>query len=214
MNLFPGIQPASASGQLARNLEAFETPPEAVDDLVYGRPDLVPEGAAIWEPCAGTQTLAQTLRRHGHEVVSTDIHDWGQGPYYDIRDVLEFRSPLAGTVVTNPPFKRAHEIIEHLLEIGVGRVIALHAWNWWLSSPTSQNANTAAVGQFFVRRPPSQILPLLRRVSLWRFDIPIHERGGTSPMRYAWYVFDAAHAGAPTCPWLPRWDRPTEGAAT
>ena len=58
----------------------------------------------IWEPCCGGGAISTVLRKHGYEVVSSDIADWHPGV-----DFLASRSVREGcrSIITNPPYGEA-----------------------------------------------------------------------------------------------------------
>jgi len=186
--LFDGIQPSPDTTELAKELEAYETPPAALHDLAAARPDLL-DRRQVWEPCAGTGVLAEALRARGHEVTASDIQDWGYGRIGFYADLFSLRRAPCELVVTNPPFSVAHRVVDHLLAVGARRVITLHSWTWYIAGGDA--------GAWWQSAPVTDVLPLQRRISLWRVDVPLAERKPRDPMRYAWYVFEPCARQAP-----------------
>jgi hypothetical protein len=183
--LFDGLLPDPSLSELVDRLEAHETPPKTLVDIMVARPDLFADAPSVWEPFAGTGTLADTLRAAGHAVYASDVHDWGYRRLDALRDAWSVTAPPAPVVVTNPPFSRAHEAVEHFLSIGVERVLFFQAWNWFIASPDTP------AGAFMDARPPQGVFPLLGRYSTWRMDIPDNERKSSAPIRWCWYVWRA-----------------------
>src|SRR6516164_4381602 len=86
----------------------------------YATPDWVTEAllrhvrfrGRVWEPCCGTGAITTVLQRHGYDVTSTDIADYGFGT-----PGLDFLSCLAvpdgcRALITNPPYgndRRSHK---------------------------------------------------------------------------------------------------------
>lgn len=70
----------------------------------------------IWEPCCGGGHLAKVFSDHGYDVKATDLVDRGYGQggvnFLDSR-IKEWN----GSIITNPPFAIAQEIIEKALDI-------------------------------------------------------------------------------------------------
>jgi hypothetical protein len=101
-----------------RGLDLYETPACAVEALL--RVEKLP--LRIWEPACGRGAIVNVLRAHGHQVVATDIADYGlpiKPPGYWGRDfLLETKAP-EGTelILTNPPFRIAEPFVAHALEL-------------------------------------------------------------------------------------------------
>jgi len=94
----------------------YATDPAAVAPLLAELPEL--RSGLIWEPACGEGHLAKEIHRLGASVYSTDLIDrgFGQGGV----DFLMERHDTNHTyqhIVTNPPFKRAQEFVEHSLEL-------------------------------------------------------------------------------------------------
>ena len=101
-----------------RKADLYETPVVAVAALL--RHEQLPH--RIWEPACGRGAIVKVLRAAGHEVVATDLVDYGipiTAPgYYRVDFLIERHAP-EGTqaIVTNPPFKLAEEFVEHALDL-------------------------------------------------------------------------------------------------
>lgn len=78
----------------------YPTPPEATRALLAAEPF---EGS-VWEPACGTGWIGDELKSAGHDVVATDLVDYGYGTRH--RDFLAERKPLARNIITNPPYGR------------------------------------------------------------------------------------------------------------
>src|SRR5258708_5368091 len=73
----------------------------------------------IWEPAAGRGAIVRALRAAGHEVIATDLVDYGEPDQLVRRDFLLERQAPDGVeaIVTNPPFKLAGEFAAHALDL-------------------------------------------------------------------------------------------------
>jgi tRNA G10 N-methylase Trm11 len=76
----------------------------------------------IWDPCCGTGTITTELRVAGHEVVATDIANYGipitSPGYYDVDFLLEQQAPKhCQGIVCNPPYKLAPQFVRHALTL-------------------------------------------------------------------------------------------------
>lgn len=63
----------------------------------------------IWECAAGEDHIANVLRKHGYDVLSTDIID--RTGHTQVLDFLTTKSTpekeFNGDIITNPPYKHA-----------------------------------------------------------------------------------------------------------
>ena len=57
---------------------------------------------SIWEPACGKGHISEVLNAQGHNVISTDLNDWGYG--VTGIDFLDEAKPRARHIVTNPPY--------------------------------------------------------------------------------------------------------------
>ena len=107
-----GSHPLSERGD-----DLYETPDVAVHALL--RVERLP--LHIWEPACGRGAIVNVLRAAGHQVLATDLVDYGEpdalrrGP-----DRLPdgARGPEGiEAIVTNPPYKLAEQFVAHALEL-------------------------------------------------------------------------------------------------
>ena len=70
----------------------------------------------VWEPACGSGNIVRALRLAGHEVVATDLHDYGCG-----KSGIDFLKgkfvKIDGCIVTNPPYQLAHQFVKKALEL-------------------------------------------------------------------------------------------------
>ena len=163
-----------------RKDDLYETPPEAVRALL--RHVRLPD--PIWEPACGPGAIVKELRAAGHEVVATDLVDYGARRCPDSESGRDFLLELAAppgcaTIVTNPPFKLADDFIRHGLRLVPTVIVLLRL------------AALEGVGR-------SDIIDgHLREVLLGKERLPRMHRGGwTGPKAhggsgapFAWFVF-------------------------
>jgi hypothetical protein len=163
----------------------YETPAVAVDTLL--RVELLP--LRIWEPAAGRGAIVNALRAAGHEVVASDIADYGVPSHFANRDfLLETKLPKGvEAIVTNPPFMIVEKFVEHALDLCPRVVLLLR-----LAFMESERRCGILEGRG------------LARVHVFRKRIPMMHRDGwegrkaNSGMAFAWYVWDRAHRGPTT----------------
>jgi hypothetical protein len=138
----------------------------------------------IWDPCRGTGTIITSARATGLEACGTDISEGCD--FLLIKPVCD---PPVFSIVTNPPYANAQEIVEHALALGALKVAFLfptarvHAANWLEQLPVAH--------QHFLQPRPS--VP------------PIHaKKKGGGRVDFSWVVLDRRHRGPPTWGWLHR----------
>ena len=109
--------------QKTRNkFDFYPTPMSIVDELVHRLN--WPKHSPIWEPCSGDGRMVEALRKAGHTVYGTDIQN-GQ-------DFFDTVQPIAGSIVTNPPFNRIRDFIDHALgTLGVERLAIVCPERLW-----------------------------------------------------------------------------------
>jgi hypothetical protein len=129
----------------------YPTPPEATLALL---PRIASWPDKIWEPMCGTGAMSEVLIAAGKTVISSDPFHQGYG---DVGKLFaEYTSAPCPTMVTNPPFDKAAEIIEHARAIGVTHLALLLKAQFWHAKSRIP---------LFLAHPPAWILPLT-----WRLD--------------------------------------------
>src|SRR6516165_6876116 len=98
-----------------RGNDLYETPPCAT--LALLRAEKLPK--RIWEPACGRGAIVNLLRAHGHDVLATDLIDYGDPTCSYRRDfLLERKLPIGcECILTNPPYKLAAQFVEHALDL-------------------------------------------------------------------------------------------------
>jgi hypothetical protein len=172
----------------SRGLDLYETDPRITRALLkYERLPLY-----IWEPACGRGAIVNVLRAAGHQVVATDIADYGvpvTAPGYLGIDFLKEHMAPAGTeaIVTNPPYRLAAEFVRHALRL-CPRVVMLLRLAFLESVSWSDILDDGG----------------LARVYPFRNRAPMMHRDGrdgqktNSAVAFAWFSWDAAHNGPPT----------------
>src|SRR5262245_52811880 len=165
-----------------RGHDCYSTPPVAVEALL--EVEALPY--CIWEPCAGRGAITDVLRQHGHEVVATDLIDYGIPNQLSGVDFLKTTAAPAGVtaIVTNPPYKLAEAFVAHAIGLVPLAIFLLRL-------------------SFLESRRRTQILEggALARIWVFRNRIPnLHRHDWVGPrasnaVPYAFYVFDRNHNG-------------------
>lgn len=158
-----------------RGVDAYFTCPEAIRSLMA----IEQLPVNILEPACGDGAIAKPLLDAGHNVVTTDIIDYGF-PRTEIANYLTAPPCFeANGVVTNPPFKLGIEFARKAVQ-EFDYVALLLRFNW---------LETPARKAFFAQSGLSRVWLSSRR-------LPAMHRHGyvgkktSSNTAYAWYVWD------------------------
>jgi hypothetical protein len=165
-----------------RGDDLYETPQVAVTALLQA--EQLPH--FLWEPACGRGKIVDVLRAAGHEVLGSDLVDYGNPTHFYGRDFLmEWKPPdKCEAIVTNPPFKLAEQFVAHALSL-CPRVVMLLRLAFYESDRRIgilENGKLARIHCFRKR------LPMMHRDG-WT------GRKASSGMAFAWYCWDAAHSG-------------------
>src|SRR5262245_46805306 len=169
-----------------RGLDLYETPPVAVEALL--RVERLP--SYIWEPACGRGAIVNVLRAHGHQVVASDITDYGVPiTTHWNRDFLHESTAPAGTqcICTNPPYRSAESFVEHALELAplVVMLLRLAFYESDRRRTILENCGLARIHCFRKR------LPMMHR-DQWTGP------RANSGMAFAWFVWDRTYVGPTT----------------
>jgi len=166
----------------------YPTPPAATEALLA-----VEEfDGDIWEPACGNGAISRVLERYGFSVLSTDLIDRGYGRG-GVDFLLDYSTPIADNIVTNPPFKFAQEFVEHALRRS-HRKVAMLCRLAWLEGKGRR--------KLFLGSPLARVWVFSSRVPMLRNGDQML-KGGGGMVAFAWFVWDHNHHGAPTLGWLP-----------
>lgn len=171
--------PPDVVERLSRQYEAFETPREVTLALLWAE-ILTP---AVWDPCCGTGGMARVLAEHGHQVIATDLIDWGYGEAG--HDFLTADKLLAPTIVMNPPFSLADDFLLKAMALGARKVAMIQRRAFWESA--------GRVAGLWAEIRPNRVYTPDLRPAFWRFDIPPAERKGGGQTCHDIYVFEPRH---------------------
>ena len=133
----------------------YATPPEVTQAFMH-RVGYILKSHHVWEPCAGDGAMGDQLLPYVGGLMMTDINP--QRSDIGIMDFLKATKMPDGfdTIITNPPFNIAAEIIEHAFEIGAQKLALLLKSTFWHAKSRQE---------LFSRYRPTAIHPLT-----WRPD--------------------------------------------
>jgi hypothetical protein len=165
-----------------RGNDLYETPEVAVHALL--RVEAIP--LVVWEPACGPGAIVRVLRSRGHQVIATDLIDYGCHDSKSGWDFLFEQSAPEGCecILTNPPFKNAEAFVAKALHL-VPKVVMLLRLAFMESERRRPILDNGTLARVFVFR---KRLPMMHR----------HDWEGpkaNSGMAFAWFVWDRNHSG-------------------
>lgn len=185
---------STGSGTMAHSLDVlkddlYETPDVAIAALCRMK-DLP---SRVWEPACGPGQIVRFLRAEGHDVVATDLVDYGCEDSTARRDFLMERSAPDGVqaIVTNPPFKLAEQFAVQAKRFApethmLLRLAFLEGLRW-------KRGLADELESVLIFAPR---LPFMHRHD---YDGPRHSNSG---MPFAWFSWRLGYTGKPTIDWV------------
>jgi hypothetical protein len=178
-------------------LDGFHTPREAVVALM--KCEQIHDN--VWEPANGFSRISRVLREYGLRVATSDIHRWHSGTKVEraFADFSDLPSPFRRNgcdIITNPPFVRAQEFVEHSMDLlhDGGRLCLLLRLQFLEGNKRAD---------MFKKYPPL-------RVHVFSYRLPrMHRflyRGpqGGSTIAFAWFVWSKGYKGPTEIKWITR----------
>lgn len=181
-----------ASNHVPEEREAhdyYATDPKAVEMLL----ELEEFAANIWEPACGEGHISKVLEAHGYSVRSTDIIDRGYGEREPLNFIGERMWEWDGDIITNPPYKDAQRFVEQAISsVKPGRKVAMFLKVQFLEGKRR--------GELFDKHPPKIVYVSRHRLACYK-NGDMSERL-SSPIAYAWYIWEKGFAGEPVIRWF------------
>lgn len=148
----------------------------------------------IWECACGSGELSKVLIDNGYSVTSTDIADRGYGT--SGVDFLEHTQMFNGDIITNPPYNRALEFVEHALDlIPKGNEVAMFLRISFLEGKARR--------KFFDKNPPRVVYVCSGRIACYKNGItPEKKKDFSSAQGYAWFVWEKGYVGDTIVRWI------------
>ena len=149
----------------------------------------------IWECAAGEDHIANVLREHGYDVLSTDIID--RTGHTQVLDFLTTKNGFNGDIITNPPYKYAQEFVEHALDsIQLGNKVAMYLKLTFLEGKKRQ--------QLFKQRNLKTVYVMASRMGCAKNGEFANKEQQTEAgaVAYAWFVWEKGYNGDPIIKWI------------
>nr|DAU50603.1 MAG TPA: adenine-specific methyltransferase [Caudoviricetes sp.] len=147
----------------------------------------------IWECACGEGHLAKEFEKAGYHVYATDLIDRGYG--YQ-RDFLKCEAPpVAGfDIITNPPYSKAQEFVEHALDISSdGCKVAMFLKIQFLEGKARRD--------LFEKYPPKTVYVSSSRLRC-AMNGDFEKYAKSTAVCYAWYVWVKGYTGDTVIKWI------------
>ena len=172
-----------------RGNDLYETPTVAVGALL--RIEKLPH--RLWEPACGHGNIVNVLRAAGHEVLASDLVDYGNPTHFYRRDFLMEKLPRGCEgIVTTPPFKLVEQFVAHAMDLcPLGIMLLRLAFFEAGAGPTKK----AVLRRYVLdEHPPARIHCFRRRLPMMHRE---NWKGGkaNSGMAFCWMFWDRSHSG-------------------
>lgn len=146
----------------------------------------------IWEPACGEGNLPEVLKKHGFNVLSTDLIDRGYPD--EILDFLKNDRKFDGDIITNPPFKYTIEFIKKSLEaIPDGNKVAMFLKINYLSGKQRYR-------EIYSKFPPYRVYVFSSRIACSKNNTPEGFKGGA--MDYVWMIWEKGKYSPTELKWI------------
>lgn len=170
------------------NRDFYVTDPKATIELLK-REIFYPE---VLEPCSGNGVMAKIIEDAGYKVTASDIHPVGTvGEKKDFMDYWYWH----GDIITNPPYQRAQEFVEHALDItSPDAKVAMFLRLLFLESKKRR--------KLFDKYPPKCVYVFSERLRCYKDgDMKYKDKSG-SAIAFAWFVWDKTYEGKTYIEWI------------
>lgn len=187
MGIFAPMGFGSQTAEREKN-DYYATHPRAMEDLLQ-RENF---SKNIWEPACGEGNLSEVLKKHGHNVYSTDLID--RGYQDDVLDFLQSSIQFDGDIITNPPFKYTNQFILKSLEsVPMGGKVAMFLKLNYLSGKQRYR-------DIYSKFPPYRVYIYSGRIACSKNNTPEGFKKGA--MDYAWFIWEKGKIGPTDLKWI------------
>lgn len=191
-SLFKTLGASNQTDKVREKDDFYATDPIAIDILC----SVEKFDGSIWENSAGQGHLAEQLKKHGYQVIATDLVDRGYEPCETGVDFLKETTSRARNIVMNPPYKYAQDFIEKSLELVPegGKVCAFLK---------VQFLEGKGRRRLFDTQPPKTVYISSSRILCAKNgDFEGMRAAGGSAVAYGWYVWEKGYTGATELKWV------------
>ena len=147
----------------------------------------------IWDCACGEGHLAKEFEKAGYHVYASDIINRGYGYQQDFLNCVA--PPVAGfDIITNPPYSKAQEFVEHALEISAsGTKVAMFLKIQFLEGKARR--------KLFEKYPPKTVYVSSARLKC-AMNGDFEKYAKSTAVCYAWYGWVKGFTGDPVIKWI------------
>lgn len=165
-------------------LDYYATEPKAVELLLEQETFT----RTVWECACGEGHIVKVLVPNGYRVVASDIVDRNYGL---VKDFLKHQDPIDIDIITNPPYNKAQEFVEHALELAKDGVkVAMFLKLTFLEGQKRR--------ALFKKSPPRTVYVSSSRLQCGKNG----DFSGSNAVAYAWFVWEKGYKGETTIKWI------------
>lgn len=148
----------------------------------------------IWEPATGMGHIANEFIHSGFNVKMTDLFEYDVDGCDTGVDFLQCNEMFDGDIVTNPPYNKSTEFVEHALKlIPEGNKVVMFLKIQFLET-------TKRYEQIFKINPPKKIYVAVKRFACKKDGDFTKDLG--SALCYCWFVWEKGFKGDPIIKWF------------
>lgn len=174
----------------------YATDPKALEVLLDKlKKDGIELSENIWEVACGDGALSRVLEKRGYSVFNTDLVDRGYENFHLAKDFFKFENECDGDILTNPPFKKACEFINHGLKlVKDGRYVIMFLKIQFLEGQSRYDS-------LFKNNPPKYIYVFTKRANTAR-NGEFSKYKAAPALCYTWMIWQKGFKGEPTLRWV------------
>lgn len=148
----------------------------------------------IWECACGEGHLSKEFERGGYNVISTDLINRGYGDVLDFFATDKMISDSPTDIITNPPYSKAQEFVEHAMELlPEGRKLAMFLKIQFLEGKARR--------EMYKKYPPKVVYVSSSRLRCaMNGDFELYAK--QNAMCYCWFVWEKGFHGDPIIKWI------------
>ena len=153
----------------------------------------------IWECACGNGAISKVLEKHGYDVYSSDLYDYGFGNT-GINFLDEYTTDI-DNIITNPPYKLATDFVLHAQEIA-GKKIAMLLKLVFLESSDRYKKLFCPQANIQIKSGDWK----LKTVYVFSKRLKIYKDGiigkNSGLIAYAWFIWEFDYKGKPYIDWI------------